>query len=113
MRYSQAMAESEIPYRLVAEGDELFKAGKWYIVLDAGLTSDGARMRMRLKSPGGAPMVVRPPADSKVTCRRGATGVAVDVFVDVFSVLYTGPGARQQAKTAPDEALAPDRVEDE
>jgi hypothetical protein len=103
--------ETEIPYRLVAEGDEIqSKNGKWYIVLDGGLSRDGAKMVLRLKGSSGAPIIVKPPADNKVMCRRGATGVAVDLLVEMCSVIYTGPGARW---TEPDEALAPDRVEDE
>jgi hypothetical protein len=74
----------ETTWRLVVESDEVWseKTRKFYPVTQVSLGPAGVRVHMK----GIPKAIMRKPGDP-VTIRRGATGRAVDVLVDV---LYSG-----------------------
>lgn len=78
------MTEQTIAWSLLAEGDQLksLKNGKFYEVERAMKMADGVHIRLA----GIAREIVRPtPAEPRATVRRGPTGKAVDVWVEVLS----------------------------
>ena len=77
----------EIGWHEVAEGDQLksVKTGKFYPVLRVETVLTDARITIEL-SQGRHTTITRPIKDEPTAfVKRGATGKAVDVFVDVFS----------------------------
>lgn len=74
----------ETTWRRVVEGDEVWsvKTRKFYPVTRVSLGPAGVKVLMQ-----GIPKAVMRKPDDPVTVRRGATGQAVDVFLDVF---YSG-----------------------
>jgi hypothetical protein len=72
------MSESEIPWRLVVESDQVFsaKTGKWYRVRSTSLLPTG-KVRIRFE---GVAKPFEVPATDTVQVRRGPTGEAVDVI---------------------------------
>ncbi len=71
-------------WRHVVESDEVFseRTKKFYPVVQVSSSAAGVRVFMK-----GIPKAVMRKPDDPVTVRRGATGKAVDVFLDV---LYSG-----------------------
>lgn len=79
------MTEIELAWSLLAEGDQLksVKNGKFYEVEQVRKMSDGVHIKLA----GIAREIVRQdhPNDAKAIVRRGPTGNAVDVWVEVLS----------------------------
>lgn len=76
--------ETKLPWSSLVEGDQVksVKNGKFYTVESTMKMMDG----YHLKLAGIAKPIVRPtPAEPAAIVRRGATGRAVDVWVDVLS----------------------------
>lgn len=79
-------APKSVEWSAVVAGDELksVKNGKFYPVLGTTKVRDGYAIRVQLE--GGPRTITRPtPAEPRAIVRRGETGKAVDVFVEVFS----------------------------
>jgi hypothetical protein len=77
-----APAESMRPWSEIVTEDEIYstKTGKWYRVLETAQLDDG-QIRVRLDRMW---QQFTNPATAEVRCRRGESGQAVDVFIDVF-----------------------------
>jgi hypothetical protein len=74
--------ESMRPWSEIVTEDEIYstKTGKWYRVLDTVTMATGG-IQAHLE---GVPTPFTNPATAEVRCRRGLSGKAVDVFIDVF-----------------------------
>lgn len=77
MDYSRGM-ESEHPWSLVVESDQVYsaKTAKWYKVRSTTLLDSG-KIRVRFV---GVAKPFEVPASARVKVRRGPTGEAVDVI---------------------------------
>lgn len=77
-----APAESMRPWSEIVTEDEIYstKTGKWYRVLATVQMTNGT-VAVQLE---GVSKPFTNPATAEVLCRRGESGQAVDVFIDVF-----------------------------
>jgi hypothetical protein len=78
------VTEQTIDWSLLTEGDQVksVKNGRFYEVERTARMADGIHIRLA----GVAREIVRPtPAEPRATVRRGPTGKAVDVWVEVLS----------------------------
>ncbi len=88
-RSALTTTEKEITWGEVVTEDEIFsaKTGKWYEVIT--VIRAGDRVKITAK---GLPKVITPLASGSVKVRRGPSGEAADVLIEVLS---SGPnGAR-------------------
>jgi hypothetical protein len=81
---AREMTEIKLPWSSLVEGDQVksVRNGKFYEVESTAKMMDGYHIKLT----GIAKPIMRPtPAEPKAVVRRGATGRAVDVWVDVLS----------------------------
>lgn len=79
-------SEKQVGWHEVVEGDQVksVRNGRFYPVVATAKV--GGSIHVTLDLDGKHKTVIRPtPAEPKATVRRGATGQAVDVFIEVFS----------------------------
>ncbi len=76
--------EMSIPWTQVVEGDEIQArpGGRWYAVFSAVRHVGSPTVTVKVRD---LPKPITATASNKVTVRRGATGMAADVFTVIFS----------------------------
>lgn len=84
------MAEQEIPWGLVVESDHVYSQAhdRWYEVISTERLLDGVHAVIQMPS---GPVQFTQPHNKEVLVRRGDTGKAVDVFIEI---IRSGKGKR-------------------
>ena len=82
------MEDQEIAWGLVVESDQVYSArtDRWYEITQ--VVTDGSDVKVRM---AGISKQIIKSKEEKVRVRRGPTGKAVDVFIEV---MYSGPGVK-------------------